>query len=143
VLASNPLYDAVFGDLAGHPQLGRNTVWAVCCSPGAERFFEDHAAAVRDNVAGLRLAFANFPDSTAFHELLAVLRRDMPDFDRLWAQQNVAVKAQGQRVIRHARVGRLLLRWHSLAPLEAAGQRVKLFEPADDASAHALERLAS
>jgi hypothetical protein len=55
----------------------------------------------------------------------------------------VTAKAHGERAIRHPTAGRIVLQWHSLVPPEAADQRVKMFEPADDASARALGQLKS
>ncbi|HET8938764.1 MAG TPA: helix-turn-helix transcriptional regulator [Polyangiales bacterium] len=141
VLACNALYDALFPGFSAHPTWGRNCVWAICCAPGAAAMLDDHEAAKQEAVAALRLAFASDQSNVALQELIAALRRDAPDFDSLWAMQHVAVKAHGQRVFKHPEVATMVLDWHSFVSPAEPRQRVKMFEPADAASAHALEQL--
>lgn len=142
VLASNALYDLLFPDFSPHPKFGRNCVWAICCAPGAAAMLGDHEAAKQEAVAALRLAFASDQGNVALQELIAALRRDAPDFDTLWAMQHVAVKVHGQRVFKHPEVGTIVLDWHSFVSPAEPRQRVKMFEPADGASARALDALA-
>jgi hypothetical protein len=143
VLASNALYDALFTGFSAHPTWGRNCVWAICCAPGAAAMLGDHEAAKQEAVAALRLAFVGDKSNVALQELIAALKRDAPDFEALWAMQHVEVKAHGQRVFRHPEVATMVLDWHSFVSPAEPRQRVKMFEPADAASARALEKLRS
>ncbi|MCX4749971.1 helix-turn-helix transcriptional regulator [Kitasatospora sp. NBC_01287] len=144
VLAWNPLYCALFGDYATLPPEQRNLAWQLFRDPASRELFVDWDGKAADVVASLRLEAGRYPDDPRLCALVGELSVKSEDFRRLWAIYNVHDKGHGSKELHHPVVGRLLLRYETLA-LPADPDQVLLTYHAEpgSASAESLRLLAS
>lgn len=116
VLAWNAMASALLGDWSSVPVRERNvnrirflgtTPYGprtrVAMSPG-ER--EETAAQA---VAALRTAAARYPKDARLNELIAELRRESPDFERMWQEGGASLWRSHRKSVDHPTVGRVTL----------------------------------
>ncbi|GAA4605866.1 transcriptional regulator with XRE-family HTH domain [Actinoplanes octamycinicus] len=140
VLAQNRASILLAGDHTGFTGYRRYLTYRWFTEPDShpvssaaerERLGRQHVADLRA-VAGRR---AGDPEVTA---LIATLRTASADFDRLWAEHQVAVRRSDRKTFEHPRVGRLTMDCETLVTPDL-GQQLLVLTPADD---EARERLA-
>ncbi|BCJ56113.1 DNA-binding protein [Actinoplanes sp. NBRC 14428] len=96
---------------------------------------EDHG---RQLVADLRATAGRRSGDPVVTGLVERLRAASPDFRRLWAEHEVAVRRAGRKTFDHARVGRVVMDCETLMTPDL-GQQLVVLTPADEGS---RERLA-
>jgi transcriptional regulator with XRE-family HTH domain len=116
VLAWNSMAAALFADFSALEPSERNLIW---------RFFTDAAAQqrhdsagmrrfVRESVADLRTAAARYPHDPEVQGLITRLQAVSPEFNHLWAEQNVEVGHSKRKRFHHPALGWLDLDCESL-----------------------------
>lgn len=108
VLAWNDLATAVLGDLANASLADRNLARRaflpdVARSNGADT--ADMSEFRHHVVAQLRTAAVRYPTDPLIHELVAELRANSADFDRLWQRHDVQPQPVITKTFRHPAVG--------------------------------------
>ena len=119
------------------PPSQRNAMWLCLLHPGISGFHIDRERVVREGIAHLRAAWAAHAEDQALAELIAGNEQFAP----LWAEGDVRVNGPGQKVMRHADVGVIAVRFEVLVPFQDPDQRLMICRAADDESQSALDRL--
>lgn len=111
VIAWNPLWAALMGDLSAARGRDRNTLWRHFTGQRSRVVYDDAQLAGFESsaVADLRAATARYPADDGLRRLVADLRRASPAFTRLWETHDVATHDAGHKTIDHPEVGRLTL----------------------------------
>ena len=111
VLAQNAMSRALSGDAFARPPRDRNMLRRFFLDPAARELFppEDVAEHARAHVANLRAVAAARPDDPEPAALVAELRAGSEEFERLWAEHEVAVRRRSTKRFRHPLVGLLEL----------------------------------
>ena len=140
VLASNGLARALSPLCA----VGTNGVRATFLDPAIRALYVDFPKEAADTVAALRAAVGPDLDDPHLIELVGELSLKSEDFRRLWARHDVRDKSDGAKRFDHPLVGRLELRYESLAISGADGQSLVVYhaEPGSP-SAQGLALLSS
>ncbi|MBF8189827.1 helix-turn-helix domain-containing protein [Nonomuraea sp. K274] len=105
VLASNPLADALYGELSHRDNLLR----MIFLDPAARDFYTDWDKSARGKVAHLRLVAGSHLDDPRLTELVGELSLKSPEFRKMWARHDVANKVGEIKRMRHPKVGELEL----------------------------------
>ncbi|MEY9940407.1 helix-turn-helix transcriptional regulator [Streptacidiphilus sp. MAP5-3] len=111
VLVQNPMAKAVWGDIdTGDPE-ARNLFWRWFTEPGfRDRSPEDeHDRLSRAHAAHLRAVATARPDDPRAQRLVRRLLAASPEFARLWADHDVAVRRSDVKTVLHPVVGALEL----------------------------------
>jgi transcriptional regulator with XRE-family HTH domain len=144
ILAWNPeMAGLLMVDFDELPDRHRNGMWLCLQWPGMRNFYLDREEVIREGIADLRAAWAAHPEDTELATLVEELRADSQEFDELWAQRDVQVKARGHKRLLHPVVGRLTVQFEVLAALQEPDQRLVIYRAADDDSQSALDRIVS
>ncbi|MGW3036304.1 helix-turn-helix transcriptional regulator [Streptomyces sp. NPDC001178] len=111
VLAQNAMSRALSGDAFARPPRERNLLRRFFLDPAARNLFppEDVAEHARSHVANLRAVAAARPDDPEPAALVAELRAGSEEFERLWAEHEVAVRRRSTKRFQHPLVGLLEL----------------------------------
>ncbi|WP_181796168.1 helix-turn-helix domain-containing protein [Streptomyces sp. WELS2] len=111
VLAQNALSRALSGDALAHPPRGRNMIRRFFLDPAVQELFppEDRPVRAREHVAGLRAVTSARPTDPEPAGLVAELRSNSEEFDRLWNEHEVAVRRATTKRFRHPAIGVLEL----------------------------------
>ncbi|GAA3921337.1 helix-turn-helix transcriptional regulator [Actinoplanes auranticolor] len=140
VLAQNRAAVLLSGDLTGFSGDRRYLVYrwftepaSRGAHPGEEQ--DDHGRRI---VADLRATAGRRSGDATVAGLVDRLRAVSPDFGRLWAEHEVAVRRMDRKTVLHPRVGRLRMDCETLVTPDQ-GQELVVLTPADD---EARERLA-
>ncbi|MFC4908320.1 helix-turn-helix domain-containing protein [Actinomadura gamaensis] len=142
VLVQNPLAIAMLGDLSAHRGRSASFIHRWFTDPASRRIYppEDHAPQSRSFVADLRAAVGHrSPGDAEAADLVDELLRRSPEFEALWADQDVGVRRDERKRIVHPAVGMLDLTCLSLFS-EDGRQRLLWFTPR--AGTDAAEKLA-
>ncbi|PRY12623.1 helix-turn-helix transcriptional regulator [Kineococcus rhizosphaerae] len=109
LLSWTPAWTALIGNPAGLEPGGRNLVRAVFTEgpDGLARWPVRHADAGLPAalVADLRTALVDHPRDRGLHDLVEELRRDSPEFSRLWDSGAVGRHVSSRKTIEHPEVG--------------------------------------
>lgn len=115
VLAWNAAAAAIFTDYGRLPEKERNILRLMFCNPGAQAKQEDWSAVARFIVTAFRADTARAgaaADVLAFAEELCHLS---PDFAALWRDNDVRLRGERTKRLRHATVGVFELEYSSFA----------------------------
>ncbi|RZQ63037.1 helix-turn-helix domain-containing protein [Amycolatopsis suaedae] len=141
ILAWNREMTGLMLDFGELPESQRNGMWLCMLHPRFREFYLDRELMIREGIADLRATWAAHPDDTALAELVEELRGGSPEFDRLWAQRDVQVRARGDKRLLHPVAGELTVRFEVLASLQDPDQRLIIYRAADPASQVALDAI--
>lgn len=114
VVGWNRLADAIAG-WSTSPAGMRNTARHLFLDPTARDFYPEWAAVAEETVAYLRLDAGRHPKDPKLAALIGELSIADETFRTLWAAHAVKEKTFGRKVIDHPVVGRLDLRYETLA----------------------------
>ncbi|MFD7132732.1 helix-turn-helix transcriptional regulator [Streptomyces sp. NPDC059894] len=131
VLVQNPLAIAMLGDLSAHRGRAASFIHRWFTDPASRQIYphEDLAPQSRSFVADLRAAVGRrSPGDAEATKLVDELLRQSPEFQALWADQDVEVRRDERKRIVHPTVGMLDLDCLSLFS-EDGRQRLLWFTP--------------
>ncbi|WP_280295498.1 helix-turn-helix transcriptional regulator [Nocardia abscessus] len=131
VLVQNPLAIAMLGDLSAHHGRAASFIYRWFTDPDSRQIYpqEDLAPQSRSFVADLRAAVGRrSPGDAEATELVDELLQQSPEFQALWADQDVEVRRDERKRIVHPTVGMLDLNCLSLFS-EDGRQRLLWFTP--------------
>jgi hypothetical protein len=139
VLAQNRAAVLLQGDHTGFSGDRRYVVHRWFTDPAARVVcpLEEQEHHARELVADLRAAAGRRSGDAEVAGLVDRLQATSPDFRRLWAEHEVAVRRADRKTLLHPRVGRLLMDCETLVTPDH-GQQLLVLTPAD---AEARERL--
>ncbi|WP_433055191.1 helix-turn-helix transcriptional regulator [Dactylosporangium sp. CS-033363] len=142
VLAQNRASTLLAGDHTGFTGLRRFLVYRWFTEPGTRQVQPDHDVEqhARQMVADLRAAAGRRPDDPVVADLVARLEAASPDFRRLWAEHEVAVRRADRKTFLHPRVGPVLMDCETLVTPDQ-GQLMVVLTPADAESRERLQLL--
>ncbi|MBK1841802.1 helix-turn-helix domain-containing protein [Azospirillum sp. YIM B02556] len=112
----NPAAERLFGDWLGQGGPERNLLRYVFLAPAARGFILDWENRARRLLAEFRADTARHPDDPTVQSLVAGLRRESPDFARLWDDHGVLEREGGLRRFSHPLDGALTLEQLTLRP---------------------------
>lgn len=130
ILAQNRMHINLSGDHSQLAGMDRYLLWRWFTDPaGRARFPEaDWDVLTRRHVADLRATAARRAGDPDVTELVTRLRTVSPEFERLWAEHEVAVRIGDAKRIRHPQVGLLDLVCETLVTPNAT-QHLLVFYP--------------
>ncbi|WP_433213405.1 helix-turn-helix transcriptional regulator [Dactylosporangium sp. CS-047395] len=142
VLAQNRASTLLAGDHTGFTGLRRFLVYRWFTEPQSRQVQPDHDVEqhARQMVADLRAAAGRRPDDPVLADLVARLTAASPDFRRLWAEHEVAVRRADRKTFLHPRVGPVLMDCETLVTPDQ-GQLLVVLTPADAESRERLQLL--
>ena len=110
-IMQNRAASALFGDLSGESERGRNRAWRTFMDlPGMGRFEPQTRSMVeRDVVADLRAALLRLPDDPDLASLIDDLLRESPHFAELWATTPAKPRGAQRKTLHHPVVGWMTL----------------------------------
>jgi transcriptional regulator with XRE-family HTH domain len=120
----NSLAKELFSPFTDHGNLVRN----VFLDPAGKRFFVDWARAAESSVGSLRATMHQHHSSRERDGLIAELRAD-DEFERLWQKYDISPKTQETKVLRHDRVGEIVINFHAFQVMSAPGQQLVVYQP--------------
>jgi transcriptional regulator with XRE-family HTH domain len=135
VLAQNALADALLGEQTGLRGYARSCTYRWFTEPAfrARLPVDDHESESRAQVDDLRATVAARGGDRFAAGLVRALHAASPEFTRLWAQHDVAVRRSGRKQIVHPSVGLVELDFDILATADA--QRLVVYSPAPGSEA--------
>lgn len=120
----NPLAAQLFSSFADHRNLVRN----VFLDPAGKRFFVDWARAAESSVGSLRATMRQHHSAQERDALIAELRADV-EFELMWQKYDISPKTQETKLLRHDRVGDILINFHAFQVMSAPGQQLVVYQP--------------
>ncbi len=120
----NALARELFSSFAENRNLVRN----VFLDPAGRRFFADWNRAAESSVGSLRATMHQHHSPQERDALVAELRAD-EDFERLWARYDISPKTQETKLLRHERVGDILINFQAFQVMSAPGQQLVVYQP--------------
>jgi transcriptional regulator with XRE-family HTH domain len=141
-LAQNRMSLLLHGDLARFTGDRRYLVfrWFTDEAARAVHAPSDRDRQARQLVADLRAAAGRRAGDPAVEGLVVRLREASPEFRRLWADHEVAVRRADRKTVVHPRVGPITLDCETLVTPEL-GQELLVLTPADDDARERLDLL--
>lgn len=119
----NPLAKELFSSFADHVNLVRN----VFLDPAGKRFFVDWARAAASSVGSLRATMHQHHSVRERDALVGELRAD-EEFERLWQKYDISPKTQETKLLRHERVGDIVVNFHAFQVMSAPGQQLVVYQ---------------
>ncbi|WP_433256067.1 helix-turn-helix transcriptional regulator [Streptosporangium sp. CA-135522] len=113
ILAWNPLYAELIGPLDTMAPEHRNTAWLTFLDADVRARYVNWDVKARNVVAYLRRDLGRHPDEPAFTALIDELTTASPEFRKLWAEQQVADRTDGDYHMHHPTAGELHLSFES------------------------------
>jgi transcriptional regulator with XRE-family HTH domain len=138
VIASNPLAEALLGDLAAEPNLARRRFLRTGNGHRENSGAEEFGAIA---VARLRAAADRYPHDAALAGLLAELRAGSAEFRAIWATNPVRAPGHRVKTLEHPRLGPVRVNCDVLAVPDDDQQVVFITADPGTASARALRSL--
>ncbi|MFI6316773.1 helix-turn-helix transcriptional regulator [Nonomuraea sp. NPDC050556] len=114
ILAWNPLFATLTVDLDALSAEERNKAWLVFRNEDVRSRYVNWETKARDVVAYLRMDLGRHPGDPAFDALISRLSAESPDFQQLWADQEVRDKTHGAYHMRHPVAGEFTLAYETL-----------------------------
>lgn len=124
ITALNALARELFSSFADHRNLVRN----VFLDPAGRHFFVDWPRAAESSVGSLRATAHQHHSPRERDALIAELRAD-EEFERLWQKYDISPKTQEMKLLRHERVGEILINFHAFQVMSAPGQQLVVYQP--------------
>lgn len=130
ILASNAMFDALSGGAPDYTGLDRYVVWRFFMNPDARRMFveEDWEGLAHKHVADLRAVSARRAGDKEIAPLLARLRAESEEFEKVWSEHRVAFKAPAIKRFVHPDVGVVAVHCETLAT-QKEGQHLMVYSP--------------
>jgi transcriptional regulator with XRE-family HTH domain len=143
VVASNPLADALVGDISAGTARDRNIAWGQFTDAPSRvvRSAEETAEFEAGVVADLHDALGRHPDDERLRALVDDLRRASERFAELWEQRPVARHAAARKTLLHPEVGTITLDCDVLEVLGSDLRLIVYTAPPGSADARALALL--
>lgn len=120
----NPLATELFSSFGDHRNLVRN----VFLDPAGKRFFVDWTRAAESSVGSLRATMRQHHNTQERDALIAELRAD-DEFERMWQKYDISPKTQETKLLRHERVGDIMINFHAFQVMSAPGQQLVVYQP--------------
>jgi transcriptional regulator with XRE-family HTH domain len=114
VIAWNQLACEVFGDFFKMDHWERNLVWRMFTDSDYRLLFVDWESMAKNLLAQLRIYYGKNIENPWYSELVDTLKKASPEFSEWWQQYDVFGIPEGKKVLRHPRVGLLVLEYNSL-----------------------------
>lgn len=143
VLAANPLALAFMSHLPDPNLTAGNVIRVIFDSRRVAEHLADQDSAefARSCVADLRAAAARYPDDEELTALVDELLRTSPEFGRIWAEHEVAVRRNMNKLIRHPVVGDIAVECQVLLVPERDQRLILYVAEPGSVSAQAICRL--
>jgi len=141
ILAWNPAYESLMGDLSGVPFDERNSLWRVFTSERCRACILDWEEGTRRMVAEYRAAMAEHLAEPAWKCLVSRLSKVSPEFAELWERHEVASPENLTKRFLHPDVGLLKLNYTHLWLGQRLGTRMTTYTPADEQTLERLRQL--
>ncbi|WP_234390772.1 helix-turn-helix domain-containing protein [Nocardia suismassiliense] len=141
ILAWNREMSRLIIDFDTVPPRQRNSMWLCLMEPSMRDFYVERERIIREGVADLRAAWAAHPDDQVLGELIAEFTARSAEFEQGWVRHDVRVQGRGAKPLRHPVVGRLVVNYEVLMPVQDPDQRIIIYRAADADSQTALDRL--
>ena len=132
ILGANQAHEDLFW--VWHGDLGcehRNVLWCSFAHPEARRYFLNFDQEGPLLVATLRASFGQHLKEPAWIEFIRKLISRSPEFQEMWARQEVATPGSRTKHFLHPDAGLLRLRSTSLAVADMPETRVVVYTPVD------------
>ncbi|MBJ8347959.1 helix-turn-helix transcriptional regulator [Antrihabitans sp. YC2-6] len=136
VLVQNRMHTILLGDVSSQRGLDRFYAWRYFTDLATRAVFpaEDWDRLARKHVADLRATSARRSGDAEVADFIAKLRSRSTEFDRLWAEHEVAVRISDRKRIQHPEVGMVDIDCETLlSPNAAQHLLVYLPRPGTDA----------
>ena len=148
VLAWNAMASALLGDWSTVPARERNVnrIRFLGTTPYGPRTrvamsHDEREATAAQAVAALRTAAARYPKDARLNELIAELRRESPDFERMWQEGGASLWRSHRKSVDHPTVGRVTLDCDALHVPDSDQAIIVYSAPAGSPAADALALL--
>jgi len=109
VLVQNRLAEALYGDRSQYTGLARSEIYRWFTEPAERQVYpaDDQDRQGRALVASLRVAHGSMGSRSRAGELVRALRRESPEFTRLWEEHEVAKRFADHKVLLHPQLGEI------------------------------------
>ncbi|WP_020661045.1 helix-turn-helix transcriptional regulator [Amycolatopsis benzoatilytica] len=109
VLVQNRLAEALYGDRSQYTGLARSEIYRWFTNPEERQVYpvDDQDRQGRALVASLRMAHGSMGPQSRAGELVRALRRESPEFVRLWEDHEVAQRFADHKVLLHPQLGEI------------------------------------
>jgi transcriptional regulator with XRE-family HTH domain len=141
ILACNPAYLALTGDIYTLPASWRNTVLQYFCELGWREIMTDWADNAPRLVAKMRTAMAADVADPGWQWLVDRLQEHSEAFRELWERQDVAPIDSMRKTLNHPDVGTIHTEVVHTWLAGQRGTRLTVYTPMDDAARDAFARL--
>lgn len=141
MLAYNPVYSRLIGDLDALEPADRNIMWLAFTDPAWRDGLPDREAALGSMVAKFRAAMADHVAEPVWKTMVKRLQLASPEFAELWRRHDVAATADGTKRFRNAQVGLLHFDFTNLWLGPRPGPRLVVYNPADEETRARVARL--
>ena len=128
-LTWNDAFCAVFGDYAILSERERNIIWRMFAYSGSKQFSLKQEALARQFLAQFRSAYGRFIHDPWWAELIAELSQRNPNFQKLWASQDVTNMTEGSKSFCHPVAGELSFDFTCFPMLDAGDLRLLVYVP--------------
>ncbi|MCU1466713.1 MAG: transcriptional regulator [Actinomycetia bacterium] len=142
ILAYNPSYAALMGDIESLPFDQRNILWLMFTSARTRKLLVDWEHATRRCVAQFRASYADHMSEPAWRSMVKRLQDASPEFGAYWEEHHVAAAANVVKQFRHPELGLLRFNATNMWLSQRVGNRMIVLTPADEATESAYPRLA-
>ena len=141
ILAWNTAYEVLFPSIAQAPPGQRNALLYIFTRPGCCSAVENRGDQRTAMVAQLRAAYGHHVGDPAWTSFIRRMESASPEFEAIWATQDVAQPAYYAKVFRHPLDSRLEMTSTSFAVQTVPGTRLVVYTPDNVANRMAMERL--
>ncbi|MFJ2778392.1 helix-turn-helix transcriptional regulator [Kitasatospora sp. NPDC087315] len=141
VLAYNPQYTGIVGDLDALPYEDRNLLWLAFTPSRFREVLVDHESERELMVARFRSAMADHSAEPAWKALLCRLRKASPDFEAAWQRHDVQRPGNGLKRFHVPGVGLLRCDYTSFWLGPRQGPRLIAYTPRDEETRELMNRL--
>ncbi|MBO1416980.1 helix-turn-helix transcriptional regulator, partial [Streptomyces sp. FH025] len=141
VLAHNPQYAAIVGDLGELPPEDRNLMWMAFTPSHFREVLIDYRTERLGMVARFRAAMAEHSADPARKALLARLLKASPDFAEVWQRHEVMRPSNGIKRFQVPGVGLLRCEYTNFWLSPGLGTRMISYTPLDEETRALMDRL--
>ncbi|MFE7186655.1 helix-turn-helix transcriptional regulator [Streptomyces erythrochromogenes] len=141
ILAYNPTYGRLLGDMDALEPQDRNCMWLAFTDAQWRAAVVDLPATLRLMAAKFRAAMAGHLTEPAWQALLARMEGASAEFREVWARREVVGQSSKAKYLRNAHVGLLHVEHTTLWLGPGTGARLVSYVPLDGRTRERLERL--